>query len=104
MKEVGGYTVKKYTERGQDVYLWYTFYKNGYKGYNLQEPLYKMRDDKNAVKRRTFKVRYYGFIRQRIILRGLGIKFGFVYALPILMKAFIPDFLMEYVRKNRKQK
>lgn len=50
---VGGYTVDKHLLRYEDCNLWYKLYTAGYRGYNLQEPLYKMRDDRNAYHRRT---------------------------------------------------
>lgn len=55
--DVKGYTVDKRLLRYEDCNLWYKLYAKGYRGYNLQEPLYKMRDDKNAYKRRTFSSR-----------------------------------------------
>mgnify|MGYP002868436758 CR=1 FL=1 len=51
---VGGYTVSKYLLRVEDQHLWLKMYLQGYRGYNLQEPLYKMRDDRNANNRRNF--------------------------------------------------
>lgn len=51
---VGGYTVSKYLLRVEDQHLWLKLYSQGFRGYNLQEPLYKMRDDRNALHRRTF--------------------------------------------------
>lgn len=57
MLKVGGYTEDKRLLRFEDCNLWYKLYSAGYKGYNLSEPLYKMRDDKNASKRRTFGTR-----------------------------------------------
>lgn len=54
---VGGYTVSKYLLRLEDQHLWLKLYQKGYKGHNLQEPLYKMRDDRNASRRRDFKTR-----------------------------------------------
>ena len=54
---VGGYTVSKYLLRLEDQHLWLKLYQQGYKGYNLQEPLYKMRDDRNATRRRDFVTR-----------------------------------------------
>lgn len=52
-QKVGGYTVDKRLLRYEDCNLWYKLYSAGYRGYNLQEPLYKMRDDRNAYARRT---------------------------------------------------
>ena len=54
---VGGYTVDKRLLRYEDCNLWYKLYSKGYRGYNLQEALYKMRDDRNAFQRRTISSR-----------------------------------------------
>ena len=55
---VGGYTVAERTKRAQDYDLWFKFYSKGFNGYNIQEPLYLVRDDEAAVRRRTFRVRW----------------------------------------------
>lgn len=47
---VGGYTEDKRMLRFEDVNLWYKLYAKGYVGYNLDEPLYKMRDDPRSRK------------------------------------------------------
>jgi len=101
MKEVGGYTLSKYLERGQDYYLWFKIYKAGYKGYNIQESLYKMRDNKDAMTRRTFKSRWNGFIVKRQVLKDLGIRNATINSLPEIIKAFIPRFLMKALREKR---
>ena len=54
---VSGYDVDSKKMRVEDWDLWIRMYSKGYKGYNLQEPMYKMRDDKNAFSRRKFKFR-----------------------------------------------
>lgn len=54
-ESVGGYTVDKKLLRVEDYHLWYKVYKKGYKGYNIQECLYEVRDNKEAYSRRTFK-------------------------------------------------
>ena len=54
---VGGYTVAKNRLRVEDWDLWIRMYEKGYRGYNLSEPLYKMRDDRDAYKRRKFRYR-----------------------------------------------
>lgn len=57
MDEVGGYTVDKRMLRVEDVNLWIKLYAKGYRCYNIQEPLYRMRNDKNALNRRKYKYR-----------------------------------------------
>lgn len=54
---VDGYTEDKHMLRVEDVNLWIKLYARGYRCYNIQEPLYKMRNDKNALNRRKFKYR-----------------------------------------------
>lgn len=66
-EQLGGYRVSKLTERSQDLDLWFRFYYNGFDGYNIQEPLYLVREDLNAIKRRTIKVRFRGL---KIVFRG----------------------------------
>lgn len=73
---VGGYTVDKRMLRVEDVDLWFKLYAAGYKGYNIQEPLYKMRDDREAASRRKFRyrvnstyTRIVGFRRLKMPLR-----------------------------------
>lgn len=57
LETVQGYTVDDKYLRVEDWQLWVKMYAAGYKGYNLSEALYKMRDDRAAVSRRKFKYR-----------------------------------------------
>lgn len=53
-KAVGGYTVSDKLLRQEDYHLWLKMYEKGYHGYMLDEPLYNMRDDRNALARRNW--------------------------------------------------
>ena len=60
--------VSKRTERGQDLDLWFRFFAKGFSGNNLDDVLYKVCEDRAALKRRKFKydlymtqTRYLGF-------------------------------------------
>lgn len=57
IQEVNGYTIDKKLLRVEDYHLWFKIYEKGYKGYNIQEPLYKMRNNIEAAKRRTWSNR-----------------------------------------------
>ncbi len=57
---VGGYTEDRRMLRFEDVNLWYKLYAKGYVGYNLKEPLYKMRDNEQAAQRRSLRSRMNG--------------------------------------------
>ena len=51
-KELGGYTVSPRTVRAQDYDLWFRFFAMRYKGANIQEVLYYVREDENSFIRR----------------------------------------------------
>lgn len=57
LKSVSGYAVDTRLLRVEDYNLWFRMYAAGYKAYNLPEPLYKMRDDRNARVRRNWLTR-----------------------------------------------
>lgn len=50
---VGGYGAQPWVLLVEDYYLWFRLYAAGYRALNVQEPLYQMRHDENARKRRT---------------------------------------------------
>jgi glycosyltransferase EpsE len=52
---LGGYSLKKSAIRCEDVELWLHFFGEGFHGANIQEPLYYVREDFSAVKRRKLK-------------------------------------------------
>lgn len=54
---VHGYTEDVRMLRVEDVNLWIKLYAAGFRCYNLQEPLYRMRNDQNALNRRKYKYR-----------------------------------------------
>ena len=53
-KTVGGYSVSGKLLRQEDYHLWLNMYEKGFRGYMLNEPLYNMRDDRNAYARRNW--------------------------------------------------
>lgn len=101
-KKLNGYRVTKYTTRCEDMDLWFRFFESGFTGYNLDEPLYKVRDDNNAYKRRTFRNYFNIFV---ISLRGyirlnMPIKY-YVYLIKPLITPLIPKKLIKkYHNKN----
>lgn len=104
-RAVGGYTADERVARMEDYYLWYKMYRAGYVGCNLQEPLYKMRDDKNARIRRTVKDRIRGLKVDIEVARGLGLRYPYFYPLIHFLKIFtplLPGFLYKWLRNCRK--
>ena len=104
--DVQGYTEDKRLLRVEDYHLWYKFYAKGYKGYNIQEPLYKMRDDRNALHRRTAQARFNGIYATFIGFKMVHIpKWMYVYAIKNavieIIKIIIPDSMYDFFHKKR---
>lgn len=104
--DVQGYTEDKRLLRVEDYNLWYKFYAKGYRGYNIQEPLYKMRDDRNALHRRTPQARINGIYATFLGFRMLHLPvWMYVYAIKNsiieLVKIILPDSVYEYFHKKR---
>lgn len=100
--QIGCYTELKRTIRGQDIDLWFKFFSKGYKGYNIQKPLYQVREDRAAVKRRKLKYRAYESITRFKGFRLLGFPvYTYVYALLPIISFFIPVNLKRRVRYGR---
>lgn len=102
--KLGGYLVSKMTVRSQDHELWFRFFAQGFKGYNLREDVLAFREDKNAVQRRTAKVR---FNHTRILLKGYKmLKYPFWYyplAFEPVLKAIVPRKFIYFFHKVTKK-
>lgn len=98
---VGWYTATPRVERVEDYYLWYKFHLNGLQGYNISEPLYLMRNDKNAFTRRKFSDRIRSFKVKIEVCKGLRIKMGILYALRDLSKGLVPALLIRQIIKYK---
>ncbi len=99
MKEVGGYTDELWTVRCEDYYLWYKVYKAGYLGYNIQEPLYEMRDNRDAFKRRMAKDRWNLFLLSAKVKKSLGLNFPYLSGISLLVRIILPPSLMRCLRR-----
>lgn len=101
IKEIGGYSVDDRLLRVEDYHLWMKLYASGYKGYNLQEPLYKMRDDRNALVRRNWKNRKNEMYVKHIGFKMLGLPwYTQIYALRPLLVHITPKFLYKLYHKR----
>ena len=110
LADVGNYTVRPDLRRGQDYYLWHKFYSKGYKGYNIQEPYYKMRDDKDAAFRRGYNMSYSQRVRKSLmfykvrkeIFRNLDIPLKYrMYALRPVLVAMLPYSVYTFLHKRK---
>lgn len=102
LEALGGYSESKDTLRVEDYDLWVRMYAAGYCGFNTQEILYSMRDDRNAISRRTFQSR---INESKVILRA-GKAFGggaktWLYAVVPILKSACPQFVYKIAHKRR---
>ncbi|MGL5980485.1 MAG: glycosyltransferase family 2 protein [Phocaeicola sp.] len=102
---VNGYSEADILLRVEDYHLWIKMYSKGYKGLNIKEPLYSMRDDRNAYNRRKFKYRineaYVRYLAARMLSLPLT---AYIYTLRPILVGILPNFLYDYLHKRRLNK
>lgn len=102
---LNGYQVLPRTVRGQDRDLWFRFFASGYKGMNMKEPLYLVREDTEAIARRNFKDRWITFQTEMYGYRLLHYPIHW-YIFPVLRlgKALVPQKAQMLYRKWQARK
>ena len=105
IKLVDGYTVSNKLLRVEDYHLWLKMYSNGFKGKNIQECLYSMRDDRNAFTRRKFKYRLNECYVKLLAIKKLKLPiYGYLYAIkPILVGLMPYKIYLLFHKKNLKE-
>lgn len=104
--DVGGYTEDTRMLRFEDVNLWYKLYAKGYYGYNLQEPLYKMRDNLEAARRRSLKSRMNGVYTTYVGLQLFDSPwYMYIYVVVDFLQHFVKGIVPEkiYLLLHRKR-
>lgn len=98
--KLGGYTVAERTKRAQDYDLWFKFYYHGFNGQNLSEPLYMVREDENAIRRRTAKVRINAYKTTLIGFRLLKYPKWWLIkpTWKLLVRILTPYFIVDWYR------
>lgn len=93
---LNGYRVCTETRRCEDAELWFRFFKAGFSGCNLQEPLYKVREDRQAFQRRKFR---YGLDLLKVCWKGFQMLdypfYYYFYLLKPLISSIMPSFVMK---------
>lgn len=100
--QVGGYRTDPRVFRVEDYDLWIRMYEAGFRGYNLQQVLYQMRDDRNAARRRKMRYRWNESLLKWHLFRSLRLPLSCLpqVALPVV-KGLLPLGIYQYFhRKN----
>lgn len=97
---VQGYSVDKKLLRVEDYHLWMKMYKAGYRGKNIGEILYSMRDDRDAYNRRKFKYRLNSAYVICLTIKELKLPiWGYARALRPIIVGLLPNFLYDKLHK-----
>jgi len=100
--QVGGYSDEKRLLRVEDYHLWLKMYAAGFKGRNIHETLYEMRDDRHAYARRKFRYRINEAYVKVLAVKMLHLPvLGYAYALRPILVGLMPGWLYNVLHKRR---
>ena len=101
---VDGYSVDKKLLRVEDYHLWIKMYQKGYIGMNIEKPLYKMRDDRNAQARRKFRYRLNEAYVKACAIKYFGLsKSNYIFCLNPIFLGMTPCFIYKFFHKFRQR-
>lgn len=102
LRNLGGYGTADYVRRSEDLDLWFRLYAAGYRGANIQEPLYAMRDDRNARNRRTLRSRFNEAV---VLWRGFRMlklpRISRIRALRPILVGLLPGCIYDSLHRRR---
>lgn len=105
LEELNGYDISPNTERIEDYDLWIRLYLAGYKAHNIQEYLYSMRDDRNALKRRKFKFRLTEYRLRANMCKSFNLPLKCrIMAFKPLILGLMPSFIYSALHKSTYKK
>jgi glycosyltransferase EpsE len=101
-RAVGGYTEDEKFHRVEDFDLWVKLYAKGYRGRNLDDALYHMRDDRAAAARRNWCARINEARVSRKAVRLLELpKIQYLDSLRPILVGLLPGFLYDWLHKRK---
>ena len=101
LNKVGGYTEGKRFIRVEDYHLWFKMYVAGYKGKNIHQKLYFMRDDRNAYNRRKFIYRINESYVKILVIRKFKLPFTcYFYVIRPILVGLLPGKIYDYLHKR----
>ncbi|MGL6058447.1 MAG: glycosyltransferase [Culicoidibacterales bacterium] len=104
-EQVKGYTESKWLLRVEDCHLWMKMYQQGLKGINILEPLYMMRDDRNASTRRKKRYRINEVYMQFLACKTLKMPLHtYIYVIKPIILMFLPIWVYEKLHRMKVKK
>jgi len=100
--KVGGYSVSPKLIRQEDYELWIKMRVNGFRGYIIDEPLYNMRDDQNAYRRRNWASRKNEAYVKYLACRRLKLPvWCYLFCLKPIVLFLLPKPVYLYLHKHK---
>ena len=98
---LGGYSLEKRAERVEDIDLWFRFFAHRFSGQNMDEALYDVREDLNAIRRRTLQARIHSIQTRAAGYRLLGFPMYWLIrpAVILFAKGLVAPHIASYIRK-----
>ena len=96
------YKVSEETLRCEDYEIFMRLYSLGYKGYNIQEKLFKYREEKQSYKKRSMrfrmneaKIRYRNFKKLHMLFPT-----GWIYVIRPVIGGLVPNGMISYMKRK----
>lgn len=104
-ERVDGYSVDTKLLRVEDYHLWIKMYEKGFKGGNIKEALYQMRDDRNAIKRKKFLYRLNEAYVKGYAIKHLGLsKLQYISCIKPILIGLLPNSLYTFLHHRKAEK
>lgn len=102
---IGGYYTEKGMHRIEDYYMMARLYACGYRGYNLQEVLFRYYDNREAYARRSWQVRLNEVHTYSKAIKLLQLPFYTrIYTIRPILVGLLPSFLYKFLHRRPWQK
>lgn len=105
LRSLGGYGTEPWLKRSQDYHLWFRLFAAGHRGKNIDLALYRARDNRDAVRRRSLASRV---IEARIMLGGFRLLhfplWQYIRILRPLLLGIMPACLYDGLRRWRRSR
>lgn len=104
MYDVGCYSDDKSLLRVEDWHLWIKMYAKGYRGKNISECLYMMRDDQRALKRKNFRTCLRESKLSRYAVKTFGLSpVNYIFSLRPILLGLLPPPIYSFLHKIKKK-
>ena len=97
-----GYDESMETLRCEDYEIFMRFHQAGYRGYNLQENLFRYREDQTSFQKRSMvarvneaKIRYRNFKEMKLLWPT-----GWIYVLRPVIAGLVPNSLLRWLKRK----